>query len=111
MRTTALVPVWGVLQLKVVGLTLGEIPCLIQTILTHKSEHSVHKSAFKGSSIMSPDGSFLVLTVETSRTVFEVIPADPKPGLMTGYVTVLLLPMTFPFFPMKYFQKALSCCF
>lgn len=57
-RITALVPLWGVLQLKVMGLTPGEIACLIQTILTHKCEHSVHKSALKGSSIITPDVSW-----------------------------------------------------
>lgn len=66
-ETTALVPVWGVLQLKVVGLTPGETSCSIQTILTHKCECSVHKSALKGSSIITPDRSFLVLANKASR--------------------------------------------
>lgn len=66
-KTTDLVPVWGVLQLKVVGLTPGETSCLIQTILSHKCECSVHKPAFKGSSVITADGSFLVLANKTSR--------------------------------------------
>lgn len=90
-RTTDLVPVWGVLQLEVVGLTPGETSCLIQTVLIHKSECSVHKSALKGSSIFTPDGSFFVPTDETSRNcVCEVIPAGPKATSAQGDVEQLL---------------------
>lgn len=87
MRTT----VWDVLQLKVVGLTPGETSCLIQTVLIHKSECSVHKSALKGNSVFTPDGSFLVPTDETSRNcVCEVIPAGPKATSAQGDVEQLL---------------------
>lgn len=38
------------------------------------------KAALKGSSIITPDESFLVLTYDTSRNcVYEVIPDGPKP--------------------------------
>jgi len=44
-KTTALVPVWHVPQLKVVGLIAGETACMIQILLTH--ETSVHKGCFE----------------------------------------------------------------